>query len=428
MNNNQDIAHGSLQSQAQNFKMSDYSHTGTITVANTLEDNTYGLLWTPEEVTFMVNDVVYYKFNRDLLSEYNPQSFPWTKPFYLILNIAIGGSAGGTVDATSFPQSMVIKSIKLWDLGFENFSLNNNYNSSFKVIPPVSNILLQSQFADKNIIGWKIYVDNSIEKDAQVLFNPTTSTLDAVMNNNGTANYMVQIYYPNLSLVAGNTYEYEVEVSSTLAREIGLGIQNNGVSNPTPYFVNNYNLEANATTTLTGTYIATETKDTDSFILYLGSPTSTPLAEHTVSVKNITITDLGADALTCSLKSANWGTNGLELTGNIEGSNLSISNEAIKTLNLTDSKGQVIKVLTTATNTYSGTDTGNYSGFSVTITPDDLKEAVKGDIYTMAVDFYYDGKVRNVPVLNETNISLGDNSSYNFQLSTVNGNEALIQN
>ena len=248
------------------------------------------------------------------------------------------------------------------------------------------------------------------------------------MNNNGTANYMVQIYYPNLSLVAGNTYEYEVEVSSTLAREIGLGIQNNGVSNPTPYFVNNYNLEANATTTLTGTYIATETKDTDSFILYLGSPTSTPLAEHTVSVKNITITDLGADALTCSLKSANWGTNGLELTGNIEGSNLSISNEAIKTLNLTDSKGQVIKVLTTATNTYSGTDTGNYSGFSVTITPDDLKEAVKGDIYTMAVDFYYDGKVRNVPVLNETNISLGDNSSYNFQLSTVNGNEALIQN
>lgn len=322
---------------------------------------------------------------------------------------------------------MVVKSIKLWDLGFENFNLNNNYNPNFKTIPLASDIILQSQFAQANIINWKNYIDKSIEKDAQVLFNPQTKTLDAVMSNSGTANYMVQIYYPNLSLTAGNTYEYEVEISSTIARTLGLGIQNNGVSNPTPYFLNEYNLEANKTTTLTGTYIATATEDTDSFILYLGSPTSTPLVEHTVSVSDITITDLGANALTCALKSASWGVNGLELTGNVEGSNVSISKEAIKTLNLTDSNGQVIKVLTTAINTYSS-DTNNYSGFSAVITTDDLKQAVKGDTYKMSVDFYYNGETRDVPVLNETNISLAGNSSYDFQLSTVNGTEALIEN
>lgn len=76
MNNVQNVAHGSLQSQTENFKMSGYTHTGTINVANTLEDNTYGLIWTPEEITFMVNGVTYYQFSRDLLSEYNSQTFP----------------------------------------------------------------------------------------------------------------------------------------------------------------------------------------------------------------------------------------------------------------------------------------------------------------------------------------------------------------
>ena len=295
------------------------------------------------------------------------------------------------------------------------------------LIPSVSNVLLQSQFANKNIIGWKNYIDKSIENDAQVLFNSTTSTLDAVMSTSGTANYMVQIYYPNLTLTAGNTYEYQVEISSTLARQVGLGIQNNGVTNPTPYFLNQYNLEANKTIILTGTYIATETKDTDSFILYLGSPTSIPLPQHTVSISNITITDLGANALTCTLKSANWGANGLELTGNVEGSNVNISKEAIKTLNLTDSNGQVIKLLTTAINTYS-TDAGNYSGFSAVITPDALKQAIKGDTYKLSVDFYYNGETRDIPVLNEGNISLATNSNYSFQLLTVSGTEALIEN
>lgn len=46
----------------------------------------------------------------------------------------------------------------------------------------------------------------------------------------------------------------------------------------------------------------------------------------------------------------------------------------------------------------------------------------------MTVDFYYNGAVRNIPVLNEANISLANNTGYNFQLSTINGTEALIQN
>ncbi len=125
------------------------------------------------------------------------------------------------------------------------------------------------------------------------------------------------------------------------------------------------------------------------------------------------------------VKNAEWTKGGFFLAGNVEGSNLNIPSEAVRTVNLTSPNGQVIKILAVATNNYSKENT-NYSGFQVIITPAQLKEAVKGTTYKMSLGFYYDGAIRNIQLLNPNNITVGE-GNLGFQISTENGIEVLIE-
>lgn len=52
--------------------------------------NTYSLLWTPNYITFEVNNLPFYTYTR--LSGSNYYTWPFDQPFYLILNLAVGGS------------------------------------------------------------------------------------------------------------------------------------------------------------------------------------------------------------------------------------------------------------------------------------------------------------------------------------------------
>lgn len=46
----------------------------------------------------------------------NSDEWPYDNPFYLILNIAIGGNLGGKkgIDNTVFPQSMLVDYVRIW--------------------------------------------------------------------------------------------------------------------------------------------------------------------------------------------------------------------------------------------------------------------------------------------------------------------------
>ena len=90
MNNNQDLIHGSLHSANQNFKSANYHNTATITITDTENTyNVYGCTWTPEAIEFDIDGIKYFRCERDLSKEYNPKDFPWTTPFYLLLNTSI---------------------------------------------------------------------------------------------------------------------------------------------------------------------------------------------------------------------------------------------------------------------------------------------------------------------------------------------------
>ncbi len=75
--------------------------------------HTYGMEWSPDEVRISVDGQVY--------AIYAPLSLPpgaqWVfdHPFYLVLDLAVGGNwPGAPNQSTSFPASMLVDSIRYW--------------------------------------------------------------------------------------------------------------------------------------------------------------------------------------------------------------------------------------------------------------------------------------------------------------------------
>jgi beta-glucanase (GH16 family) len=80
--------------------------------------NLYTLLWTPDSLTFAVNNKPFYVYNRQVGADY--KTWPFDQPFYLILNLALGGSWGGIdtahfpgngIDNSALPASLDVRSI-----------------------------------------------------------------------------------------------------------------------------------------------------------------------------------------------------------------------------------------------------------------------------------------------------------------------------
>jgi beta-glucanase (GH16 family) len=75
--------------------------------------HTYAINWTAERIEFEVDGAVYYAVNlEDLISKRNPpppeelwKVWPFDQPFFMILNVAVGGNWGGHFNSYKYPQS-----------------------------------------------------------------------------------------------------------------------------------------------------------------------------------------------------------------------------------------------------------------------------------------------------------------------------------
>lgn len=73
----------------------------------------YAVEWYPDRIDFFVND---YLYNR-ITPEDAPGEWVFNKPFFLILNVAVGGTyVGFPIDATPFPQRMVVDYVRMYRL------------------------------------------------------------------------------------------------------------------------------------------------------------------------------------------------------------------------------------------------------------------------------------------------------------------------
>ena len=91
----------------------DYASTKTTRIENIEEGfHTYTADWTKDQITFYVDGQKVYTFAPKDKSQ---EVWPFNQPFYLLVNLAVGGNFGGKeVDHTVFPQEFVIDYIRVY--------------------------------------------------------------------------------------------------------------------------------------------------------------------------------------------------------------------------------------------------------------------------------------------------------------------------
>lgn len=74
------------------------------------EFHVYTVDWMPSKIVFSVDDVVHYTYNP---SDKNLENWPYFEDQFIILNVAMGGSFGGTIDPDFVESSMEIDYVRI---------------------------------------------------------------------------------------------------------------------------------------------------------------------------------------------------------------------------------------------------------------------------------------------------------------------------
>jgi len=89
------------------------SKGGQLPVDETGADfHVYAAEWTPDRIDLFVDGTKY--FSLDVNQATNDGENPFRKPHYLILNLALGGTWGGPIDDSIFPQRMVVDYVRVY--------------------------------------------------------------------------------------------------------------------------------------------------------------------------------------------------------------------------------------------------------------------------------------------------------------------------
>ncbi|PRX48106.1 family 16 glycosylhydrolase [Salegentibacter salegens] len=103
--NQQDIVHGTLHYPGRSGGNAD---GGSVEVPGVSDEfHTYTMEWSPERILFLVDGEVYHTYAN------NPDS-PFNKDFFIILNVAMGGTFGGEIDPAFEESSMEIDYIRVY--------------------------------------------------------------------------------------------------------------------------------------------------------------------------------------------------------------------------------------------------------------------------------------------------------------------------
>jgi len=73
--------------------------------------NVYAIEWTPEQIVWKVNGKETHRYSK--VGD-DPARFPWTVPFYLKIDMQLGGQWVGVVDETTLPTAMHVDWVKFY--------------------------------------------------------------------------------------------------------------------------------------------------------------------------------------------------------------------------------------------------------------------------------------------------------------------------
>ncbi len=107
------VIHASAHSRDYQWQIGTQK-TDTIHIAGATEEfHTYMWEWTPDVVKAYVDDQLFFEYQNEGLGE---SKWPYEKPFYMILNVAVGGAWGSMqgIDENCFPQTMQVDYVRVY--------------------------------------------------------------------------------------------------------------------------------------------------------------------------------------------------------------------------------------------------------------------------------------------------------------------------
>lgn len=75
--------------------------------------HSYGIKWVEDAITYFVDGQQVASYSKFDKTDQSHKGWPFDHPYFLIMNLAIGGKFGGEVDDSIFPQDFIIQSIHI---------------------------------------------------------------------------------------------------------------------------------------------------------------------------------------------------------------------------------------------------------------------------------------------------------------------------
>jgi beta-glucanase (GH16 family) len=119
--------HGTIHTEAYNHKIGT-QRGGSIYVGDAhTEFHVYSIEWTPDEIKWFVDGEEYYSFRNPNLTY---KEWPFDQPFFLIMNIAIGGDWGGAqgIDENLTEAVMEVDYVRVIQSSLPDFKVSGPEN------------------------------------------------------------------------------------------------------------------------------------------------------------------------------------------------------------------------------------------------------------------------------------------------------------
>lgn len=108
-----DSVYGTIHTASFNHIKGTQKGGGTLIRDPYDEFHVYAIEWTPDKIDFLLDGKAFFQLKNEYLTD---KEWPFNQPFYLIMNIAIGGNWGGRkgIDNTIFPVEMVVDWVRVY--------------------------------------------------------------------------------------------------------------------------------------------------------------------------------------------------------------------------------------------------------------------------------------------------------------------------
>jgi beta-glucanase (GH16 family) len=193
--------YGTIHSGAYNAFTGSGSRGDTIVIPD-IESafHLYAIEWTPDKIGFFVDDDKYYTFNND---NSGFQTWPFDHPFYIILNMAVGGGwVGNPTASTVFPAIMEVDYIRVYQ-NFEDFAI---YGPDY-VMPNDKSLSYSSPVIDGTQYKW------SVPNTAQIISGQNTRQINV---NWGSFTGTIELLLTTID--GSRLIKYPVEMSNNLLK------------------------------------------------------------------------------------------------------------------------------------------------------------------------------------------------------------------